>query len=316
MYKSVYQQMLKCFTICLSMFLFTCVVHAQSGKKNKKATKVSNKKIDPTRFDAGLQKLPSGIRYKIITKGKGTIKPKPGDYIMMHIRVYVSDSMTFDSYRLNDDLPVPANVTKPAFNGDIMEGIAMMVEGDSAIFQISQDSMYRNGYKPPFAKPGDPVKYQIRIVEVRTKEQWEKQKAEKAAQATNAQLIKAYIEKKQLDNVTVLDNGLHVAITKEGNGELAKAGQTISVHYTGSLLDGTVFDSSVKPEFNHPQPYSFALGQGKVIKGWDQALVLLKKGAKATLMIPSALAYGEQGAPPKIGANAVLVFEVEVMDLQ
>jgi FKBP-type peptidyl-prolyl cis-trans isomerase FkpA len=287
-------------------------------RKAASAAKVIAKLLDSTKFDAGLIALRSGIRYKIIRHGSGKSKPKPGDYVMMHIRVYVSDSMTFDSYKLNDDLPVPSSVVKPAFNGDIMEGISMMVEGDSAIFQVSQDSMYRNGYKPPFAKPGDPVKYQIVLMEVRTKEQWEKQKAEKAAIATNEQLpkIKNYIEQKALDNVRVLDNGLHIAISKEGSGDLAKVGQTIAVHYTGSLLDGTVFDSSVKPEFNHPQPYSFALGQGKVIKGWDQALVLLRKGSKATLLIPSALAYGETGAPPKIGANAVLVFEVEVMDLK
>jgi FKBP-type peptidyl-prolyl cis-trans isomerase FkpA len=305
------------------LLILACALSAQAQVKKaaagKKAPvkKAAPKKIDKTKFTPGLAKLASGIRYKFITKGTGTVKPKPGDYILMHIRVYVSDSMTFDSYKLNDNVPVPSTISKPSHNGDIMEGIAMMVEGDSAIFEIAQDSMYRNGYKPPFAKEGDPVKYQIKLIEVRTKEQWEKERAAKAKAVTEKQktFIDEYIARKNLKNVIELEDGLRVAITQSGSGERAQKGQKVSVNYTGMLLDGTVFDSSVKPEFMHVEPYSFELGVGRVIKGWDIGLQQLNKGAKAVLLIPSPLAYGENGAPPKIGANTVLVFEVEMVDI-
>jgi len=83
------------------------------------------------------------------------------------------------------------------------------------------------------------------------------------------------------------------------------------VNYTGKLLDGTIFDSNKDPKFGHVQPFSFTLGAGMVIKGWDEGMQLLKLGGRATFYIPSSLAYGPQGSG-SIPPNAVLVFDVEV----
>ncbi len=84
--------------------------------------------------------------------------------------------------------------------------------------------------------------------------------------------------------------------------------------YTGKTLDGTPFDSNVDPKFGHVEPFKFVIGTGQVIPGWDEGVALLNKGAKGKLYIPSPLAYGPQG-PPAIGANAVLVFDVEVVNI-
>jgi FKBP-type peptidyl-prolyl cis-trans isomerase FkpA len=261
--------------------------------------------------------LPSGITYAIVRHGKGTYKPVPTDNVMMHIRVYVSDSMAFDSYKLNDEQPVPSVVNKPAFNGDIMEGLALMVEGDSAVFKIPQDSVYKNSIKPPFAKPGDSVIYQIDLVSVKSRKSYEEEKAAKAklALVEQAKPIKDYVVKQKLKNNKKLPSGLNVAITQKGTGPKAKAGDKVKVNYTGKLMDGTVFDSSVMPVFMHVNPYEFELGRGHVIKGWDEGIAQLNKGAKATLVIPSPLAYGENGQGAKIKANSILVFDVELVDI-
>ena len=94
-----------------------------------------------------------------------------------------------------------------------------------------------------------------------------------------------------------------------GKGDVAKAGDRVSVHYVGTLMDGTKFDSSR----DRNQPFQFALGQGQVIKGWDQGVAGMKVGEKRKLTIPPAMAYGAMGRPPKIPPNSTLVFEVELL---
>jgi len=103
---------------------------------------------------------------------------------------------------------------------------------------------------------------------------------------------------------------LNVVTVQEGTGEAAKVGDTITVHYTGTLLNGTKFDSSL----DRGTPFSFQLGEGRVIAGWDQGLVGSKAGQKLRLEIPSELAYGSRAMGP-ISANSDLIFEVEVVSI-
>ena len=106
-------------------------------------------------------------------------------------------------------------------------------------------------------------------------------------------------------------SGLRYKILQNGEGKQAVKGATVSVHYKGQLLDGTVFDSSYKRK----QPIEFPLGIGQVIAGWDEGILLLKVGDKARFVIPSKLAYGERGAGGVIPPNAALIFDVELMEV-
>ena len=99
---------------------------------------------------------------------------------------------------------------------------------------------------------------------------------------------------------------------KVGDGPEAKAGQTVSVHYTGCLADGTKFDSSV----DRGQPFSFALGRGQVIAGWDHGVAGMKVGGKRVLTIPAEEGYGARGAGGAIPPNATLVFDVELLGVK
>jgi len=112
------------------------------------------------------------------------------------------------------------------------------------------------------------------------------------------------------DGMEKTASGLYYQITKEGNGATPEKGAKVSVHYKGTLVDGTVFDSS----YQRDQPIEFAVGIGQVIPGWDEGIMLLSKGAGARLVIPSNLAYGSQGAGGVIPPDATLIFDVELVD--
>jgi peptidylprolyl isomerase len=131
----------------------------------------------------------------------------------------------------------------------------------------------------------------------------EKGKSEKMA---NEQ---AAIKEKYPDAKTTA-SGMMYIITKEGEGESPKPGTTVSAHYTGTLLNGKKFDSSV----DRGKPFQFPVGAGRVIKGWDEAFLAMKKGEKRTIILPPHLAYGERGAGGVIPPNATLVFDVELID--
>ncbi len=104
-------------------------------------------------------------------------------------------------------------------------------------------------------------------------------------------------------------NTLQATDETVGSGAVAEAGDTVTVNYVGMLDNGTVFDASA----NHGQPFSFTLGVGQVIPGWDQGVAGMKEGGKRKLVIPSDLAYGANGIPGVIPANATLTFEVELV---
>lgn len=119
-------------------------------------------------------------------------------------------------------------------------------------------------------------------------------------------------EGKDKDSVVTTKTGLKYKELKVGDGDEAKAGKTVVVHYTGTFTDGKKFDSSL----DRKEPFEFQLGARMVIAGWDEGVAGMKVGGKRKLMIPYMLAYGERGRPPVIPAKSNLVFEVELLKVK
>ncbi len=118
---------------------------------------------------------------------------------------------------------------------------------------------------------------------------------------------------KEYPNALRTDSGLHYIVTKEGAGESTpNTGDSVTAHYTGTLLNGVKFDSSR----DRGEPFEFRVGLGNVIKGWDEAFQDMKRGEQRTLIIPSKLGYGARGAGGAIPPNATLLFDVELLDFK
>lgn len=122
--------------------------------------------------------------------------------------------------------------------------------------------------------------------------------------------LRAYLAENNIE-ATPTESGLIYVCTQPGNGAKPEAGKKVKVHYTGTLLDGTKFDSSV----DRGEPFEFPLGMGYVIPGWDEGVAMMSKGEKGILYVPAKLAYGERQAGP-IPAFSNLIFEVELVDFE
>ncbi|SFD52839.1 FKBP-type peptidyl-prolyl cis-trans isomerase [Chitinophaga sp. CF118] len=252
----------------------------------------------------GVKKTPGGVEYIVHKSGSGA-QLKLGDTVLMNITQRLNDSLLAESRKVVG-APVPVLIAASKEKYDLMEGLALLKEGDSATFFIPIDSLPQH---LPFGKKGDKLKVTFAVVG----------KYSSATQkAADEKEIKNYLETNKL-KATPTPEGVYVAVSQEGTGEQPKAGDTVYVHYTGKLLNGKVFDSSLDSTLRPGmklEPIKFPIGRGFVIKGWDAGIGSLKKGSKATLVIPSTLAYGLQGSPPAIPSNSVLVFEVQLIDVK
>jgi FKBP-type peptidyl-prolyl cis-trans isomerase FkpA len=267
--------------------------------------------------DGGFKKTKDGIEYKIVKDEKGP-NAKIGDIISYHLILKVGDSVLLDNRKMMGEEPLQVELQdNPNGNKktDPTEVLTMMSAGDSAIIHVEMDSATRQMYT--FAKPTDKLEFIFKLVSVKSKDEAEKDQRQ-AAEAQNVvdeKLITEYLAKNNI-NAQKTASGLYYVINKNGSGANIAEGQTAKVMYTGKTLDGTKFDSNIDKEFNHTEPLEFAVGRKQVISGWDEGLLLLNKGSKATFIIPSSLAYGDKSPSPLIPANSILLFDVELIDFK
>jgi FKBP-type peptidyl-prolyl cis-trans isomerase FkpA len=275
-------------------------------------------------FD-GFKKAENGLHYQFFTQDENGVKAVEGDGVSIKI-VYAlkrtpTDSVLFDSKLNSEDGSgtIRYILPKSSFPGSLEDAIKMMSKNDSAAFIISADSFFLKTNKmtalPPFAKPGDKLQITIKMMEIKTKkdldENQKKQEAEIAALSeTEKPKLDQYLVENKITTAPTA-SGLIFMETQKGKGkDHPKASDEVTVHYTGTLLDGTKFDSSL----DRGEPAKFPLSQ--VIPGWTEGIQLMTKGSKAKLIIPSALAYGPRGAGAQIPPFSSLVFEVELLDFK
>ncbi|MTI22043.1 peptidylprolyl isomerase [Fulvivirga sp. RKSG066] len=286
------------------------------------------------------KKTSSGLSYTVLEKGEGEIPDS--SYILLNMKFADANDSVWMSTTENE-MPTPTMKVDSLWKNSkgINEIFNMLDKGDSVTFDVSAVDLFSNTFRrplPPNVDSTEVFTFHVGVEEVLDEEgfrSWQQkimaQQQAKAAKEAEAQLendietIDNYLAENNIE-AQKAESGLRYVITEEGNGEQAEAGDKVTVNYIGKVLNGGYFDSSMKDkaqefgfynEQREPyEPFSVTLGQGSVIRGWDEGLTYLSEGAKATLYIPSTMAYGPRARGPVIGENSILVFDIELLEVE
>ena len=264
----------------------------------------------------GYKQTENGLYYRFEQQNKDAQAVEEGDVLVGEMTIRLDTNVLRTNVgRTERLLPV-----LPMYDGVLHEGLLMMHLGDKATFAIEADSMAKfmqPNQMPPMYEKGKGMKfyYEINLQDIVTRDEFaaeqnnyesEMQKAREA----EPELIAAYVKD---NNVKVKPNanGLYVIVKKQGKGTKVAVGRQVSIHYTGRLLDGTQFDSSVGGD-----PLSYVVGQMSLIRGWEEGVMGQPEGTQLQLIIPSAMAYGSQGAGQMIPPYSPLVFDLEIVSVK
>jgi len=282
--------------------------------------------------NGGFKKGPGGLLYNIVTDKSGP-SIQAGDFVTLnYIIKNDADSVLTSSYETGQPSSQPMPKVTPN-KGDVITGLSFLSEGDSAIIKTNIDSLTK-GQPRPAGMKGKYMVYVVKVEKVIPKGNLSQEvfmgrvknyidglmDKIKKQEPTN---IKKYITDKNL-KLTTTASGLSYIITQKGNGPKPSAGDTVVVNYIGRFLNGKIFDTSIKSELvkakmpvnpmNPYKPIRFPLGTPGMIPGWNEGLLLLGKGDKATFILPSSLGYGERGNG-MVGPYTPMVFDVELVDI-
>lgn len=264
------------------------------------------------------KKTPGGMPYQLFSS-KDTQQARVGNFIKLSLTQKINDSVYFST---GNRLPLYIPVSPQSQPYDISELWTSLHVGDSVAATQMMDTFLKRlpaGNLPPQFKKGDRILTYIKVLGVFQNDSL-KNLDEKKENDNYAARERAEVEKylgNKLNTTIRTPGGAYVAIEEAGTGELIKKGEYVSVNYTGKTFEGKVFDSNTDSTYKHVEPLRFSVGVGQMIRGFDEAMPFLKKGAKATVYIPSLLGYGS--APPPGGPIKPydhLQFEVTVLEVQ
>jgi peptidylprolyl isomerase len=237
----------------------------------------------------------SGLQYKISTRGCGEQVQK-GDTVKVHYTGKLTNDTVFDSSVKRNE-PFSVKIGRGMVIKGWDEGIPLMHVGDKATFIIPPNLGYGDRALEKIPANSTLI-FDVEVLEAKAGvRKWNTKGKDTVTTASGLKFIS-------------LSDTKQPEFAASNTAAAPVAGNKVKVHYSGYLLDGSLFDSSVE----RGQPIEFTLGRGQVIKGWDEGIALLHKGQKGQLIIPYKLAYGENGRPPVIPAKSVLIFDVELVD--
>lgn len=272
----------------------------------------------------------SGVKISYIKKGASTDSVANPEQIMsLNIKWVIekNNKELFSTSKNGIPMGIKCDTMAKKNLGKLYDAFSLLRKGDSVSFSLTAEDFFEKTIQSPLPDSvikTDFIKFYVGVENILSMEEFQKKqeafyeqqrkKEQEMAQEMNMKdgvTIDEYLKKEGIAAQTT-PSQLRYVITKEGMGEKASAGKRVLVHYSGYLLDGTKFDAS----YDRNQPFEFVLGAQQVIPGWDEGIALLNKGAKATLYIPSGLGYGPRGAGGVIPPNAILKFDVELLEIK
>ncbi|MBO0951645.1 FKBP-type peptidyl-prolyl cis-trans isomerase [Fibrella forsythiae] len=266
-----------------------------------------------------VQTTETGLKYQMHEQNEGARKSKIGDILTLHLALKnAKDSVIRDTHK--EGTPLQLMLQVPPFKGSFEEGLAMLGKGDSATFYVKADSLFTRAGQPfpPGITKGSDIVFNVKLLNVQNEQEFQKAQTESRdkQKSIDDKILTDYLAKNGLaGKAQKTANGVYYIINQPGTGVKPNKGDNVQVQYTGKLLNGKVFDSSLTNQQSGGKPVQFQVGVGMIIPGWEEGIMQFAKGTKGTLFIPSGMAYGQQGAPPTIPANSPLIFDIELVDV-
>lgn len=256
-----------------------------------------------------------GLKYKFINKNKEGKKAKQGDVLVMKMSYKTEfDSMLFHTKEMGGT--INKILDAPSFDGACVENaFAMLLEKDSMQFMINTNDFYTKTLKrkvPEFAERSKNLIFNVKLIKIKTKEEIvaEKKRLHESNSQEEMRRLKNYLIQEDI-KIKPKMSGLYFIEKQKGTGQNAMPNDKVKVHYIGKFINGMVFDSSVE----RAEIFEFILGKDRVIDAWQEGISYMKKGSKATFIVPSHLAYKAKGVENVIPPYATLIFEVELLDI-
>jgi len=301
------RHIVKCvLSVMLSMAIALFITACSDKEQQEEKTQVKEQDVSS---ENEIHTTETGLKYEILVKGEGA-SPAAEDHVTVHYEGSLMDGTVFDSsYKRGETITFPLDRVIKGW----IEGVQLMNVGSKYKFIIPADLAYGEEGAGGVIPPNSDLIFTVELFDILNSEQVAEQEAakqaemEKAIEGMKAEGEKFLANNKDKTGMKVTDSGLQYKVLLEGTGKSPGATDRVTVHYEGTLIDGTKFDSS----YDRGEPIDFGLNQ--VIRGWTEGLQLMKEGAKYKLFIPSDLAYGAQGSPGAIPPHSALIFTVELI---
>jgi len=280
----------------------------------------------------GYEKLEENLYLKYFSKSETGREVTVGDIVTMSMSYSLdNDSLLFDSQQNENQQPVQMQIDSSKYIGDLNGALLNLKEVDSVSVIVSAKNFFLKTAQmkeiPDFADSNSTIYFTIGIQKVESLQELQDAQAKENEQLRLAEESdrQAYLESNNITAEPTASGLIYIPI-KKGSGKQATNGSIVRVNYSGKLLDGTYFDTSIEelaqevglynPNRTY-QPIEFTLGQGQVIPGWEEGIAMMKEGGKAQLIIPSDLAYGANPRPGgPIKPYSTLIFEVELVEVK
>ncbi|MGI4759761.1 MAG: FKBP-type peptidyl-prolyl cis-trans isomerase [Janthinobacterium lividum] len=248
------------------------------------------------------QKQTSGLYVIPVVTNASAALPKVSEVVSILYTGTLLNGTVIYSTSQNDNTPVSFLLQPGQVLPGIGEGVSLMHKGDKAVFLIPSGLAFGAAGSSPTVPANTVVRYEVELVDINP-----------TFAVPDDNLFKKYLTKNSITTAQKQADGLYfIPTVSNPSGVQAKSGTTVSVLYTGRLLNGTVFDATSQ---RGNTPFSFIVGSGATIPGFNEGVSLMRKGEKATLLIPSGLAYGTAGNS-SIAPNTPLIFDIEVVDVK
>ena len=278
------------------------------------------------------RETPKGYEYEVIKEGTGEAV-KVGEYLVVNM-LFKEGNDSIWSDTKDNEVPMLMAIQEATPSDEGLEEIFRTLKaGDSIVCTMPAKTLFEKTWRqavPPTVDSTSNFTFYVGVKEILSEEQMRTLEQELMAKfsarqtAKDAEIINAHLASVSIEAQST-PSGLRYQITKQGTGATATPGQEVSINYAGYLLDGTLFDTSIESVAkknniynpNRPyEPYTLTAGTGAVIQGWEEAILLMNKGSKMRVWIPSTLAYGPQQRSEVITANSILVFDMEMVDIK